>query len=156
MKYILTITLFLFVSTRALAQESAATVFGHVKLDDPNEAGNMLFGMQDVTSGTIIEAEPPDTSGAFEFPLLPFATYDLYVREEGRSIFLRRMVISSPVPIYLDIDSIPSEGAVEPPIGSIPFGAHTEFTVPVIPQLPVANTVDGVEAIQQKHTGHNT
>ncbi len=153
MKYILTITLFLFVSTRALAQESAATVFGHVKLDDPNEAGNMLFGMQDVTSGTIIEAEPPDTSGAFEFPLLPFATYDLYVREEGRSIFLRRMVISSPVPIYLDIDSIPSEGAVEPPIGSIPFGAHTEFTVPVIPQLPVANTVDGVEAIQQNTPG---
>ncbi|HZK77217.1 MAG TPA: hypothetical protein VFD13_09940, partial [Candidatus Kapabacteria bacterium] len=161
MKYFLTSIFLCFcisisaLSLRVYAQESVATVFGHVRLESSDDGQNLLFGMQEITSGTMVEVSPADTSGAFEFPLLPFATYDLYLREQDHSIFIRRIVIASPVPIHLELDSIPALDTTDTSptwIRSQP-GVHTMFTAPLIGQLPVANTADGIDAIQRNMPG---
>ncbi len=156
MKYFLTAALFcICISSRARAQESVATVFGHVHLESPDDAQNLLFGMREITSGTMIETATPDTSGAFEFPLLPFATYDLYVREQGHSIFIRRIEVASPVPIHIALDSIPitDTSGRSPEWNRSQSELHTLFTAPLVSELPVANTMDGIDAIQRNMSG---
>jgi len=156
MKYFLTSIFLCFcIATSARAQQSVATVFGHVRLESPDDAQNLLFGMKEITSGAMVEVSPPDTGGVFEFPLLPFATYDLYVHEQDHSIFLKRIVLSSSVPIHIELDSIPifDSAAVSPEWNRSQSELHTLFTAPLISELPVANTIDGIEAIERNMPG---
>jgi outer membrane receptor protein involved in Fe transport len=156
MKYFLTSIILCFcISVSARAQQSVATVFGHMHLESPDDAQNLLFGMQEITSGDMTEVAPPDTSGAFEFPQLPFATYDLYLREQDHSIFIKRIVVSSPVPVYIELDSIPSldSTTVSPNWMRSQANVHTLVTAPLISELPVANTIDGIDAIERNMPG---
>ncbi len=156
MRYFLTSALLcLSLSARVCAQSTVANVFGHVKLENPEDAGNLLFGMQEVTSGTMLETSQPDTAGNFEFPLLPFATYNLYVHEQGQAIFLRQVIVASPVSLHIELDSIPTgEDSAALPVFPPPWPqAHTLFTMPSISELPVANTIDEIEAMQQNTPG---
>ncbi|HEX5316863.1 MAG TPA: TonB-dependent receptor, partial [Candidatus Kapabacteria bacterium] len=155
MKYFLTAIFCFFLSVSARAQQSVATVFGHVHLESPDDAQNLLFGMQEITSGDMTEVSSPDTSGAFEFPQLPFATYDLYLREQDHSVFIKRIVVSSPVPVYIELDSIPSldSTTVSPNWMRSQSHVHTLVTAPLISELLVANTIDGIDAIERNMPG---
>ena len=152
MKYLLTITFCLILSVRVFAQESSANVFGHVRLENPEDAASLQFGMQSTESGAMIEVAQPDTSGAFEFPLLPFGSHDLYLKEQNQSFFIRRVIIESPVPVHLELDSIPT-ASTPSSVGAVQWQSHMPFAVPTISELPVANTVDRIESIQQQTPG---
>ncbi|HEY3874335.1 MAG TPA: TonB-dependent receptor [Candidatus Kapabacteria bacterium] len=155
MKYLL-IALFPIVFSHSVrAQVSVATVFGHVKLADPSDADNLTFGLQDVTTSALVEVDQPDSTGAFEFPEVPFGTYDLYLREQNRSVFVCRIALTSPVPVQIDLDSVPSiENGVAAPNWSLTkTRSQTTFTAPMLPPLPVENTAYELEEAERQSPG---
>src|SRR5438105_686167 len=135
-------------STSAFAQ-SVVTITGHIHRITPEIADELRVEVEEVTTEAMIEEAEVDSSGEFVIRNLPFATYDLYLREQRRSAFVRRVVVRSAVPIEINIDSLPNfEGAevtvtdthLEPTEPTV----HTLFTGPVIQSLPVANTAKGI------------
>jgi len=154
MKYLLTFFL-LALPLMAQAQISVATVFGTVKLLDPGDADNLTFGLQDVTTSLLVEVDQPDSTGAFEFPEVPFGTYDLYLREQNRSVFVCRIALSSPVPVHIELDSIPGfENGPASPNGSLTkLRSHTAVTAPILSQLPVENTAYALEEAERQSPG---
>ena len=147
MKYLLIAFFLTLFSISVRAQVSVATVFGHVKLSYPSDANNLTFGLQDVTTSTLVEVDQPDTTGAFEFPEVPFGTYDLYLREQDHSVFICRIALSSPVPVHIELDSVPSieNGPASPNWSLTKSRSQTNVTAPILPHLPVENTAYQLE-----------
>ena len=153
MRFILTIA---FVSVLMLgsvhAQQSVGTVTGHIHLVSPEQSQNLRMSVEEVTTEAQIEETDVDTAGVFVLRSLPFATYDLYIHDQNRSAFIRRVSINSAVPVQVNIDSLPSfEGTeivvtdthLEPTQPTV----HTLFTAPIILALPVTNPAKGIEAV---------
>ncbi|MDP4199387.1 MAG: hypothetical protein Q8922_11005 [Bacteroidota bacterium] len=140
------------------AQQSVGSVLGHINLSSPDQAESLRIRAEEITTEATIEETEIDSSGDFAFRNLPFATYDLYVVNQGRAAFTRRVVVHSSVSMHVMIDSVPNFEKTEITVTDTHMEptqpeVHTLFTAPVIQSLPVSNPAKGIEAILMNSPG---
>ena len=148
---LLTLLLCLFYAP-ANAQQSSGTIAGHIRLDNPDHGRELVVRAAEIMSGTTFESGEVDTAGDFELRNVPFATYNLFVLDQGKRVLTRRVVVNSVVPVIVTIDSLPAIPAEEVVVTGSQMEStqptvHTLFTAPAIQSLPVSNPIKTVEAV---------
>jgi outer membrane receptor protein involved in Fe transport len=145
-------SLVLFYAASLHAQQSAGSIVGHIHLENTDRARELTVSAQEVMSRTTFETSEVDTAGDFEIRNVPFATYNVFVLDQGKRVLTRRVVVNSVVPVTVTIDTLPAVPTEEVIVTgnqmeSTQPTVHTLFTAPAIRSLPAPNPIKAVESV---------
>lgn len=142
-------------SFNAFPQQSSGTIEGKIRMETPKtEKNDIAIKLIETTAKSLLQTVNITNDGAFIFHNVPFATYDLVVENARELYAVKRIVVSSSVPVYVIIDSVKQlQSETVFVTGSVTSfdqskaASHTVFTQEKIDEIPSVSSTKKIENI---------
>ncbi len=134
----------------ANAQQTSGTIKGRIK--GTPDASNLQVRLVEVTSNSVVKITTPEHDGSFVLRNVPLATYDVVLISDTALLGLKRVTISSGIPVYLSFDSLRVYKSSEIEVSASPLeerqpATHTFVPRRMIESVPITTEARRIEQV---------